>query len=97
MQSMRIKKYLMLIKDALKSTLTITNISDKIALETYCGLWYIEHMIGTTDRRLARLNDYDKNSRLTLAEQGDYFVLDIAASQTKALTKRVRVPIIRAN
>ena len=92
---MRIKKYLMLIKDALKSTLTITNISDKIALETYCGLWYIEHMIGTTDRRLARSNNYD--SRLTLAEQGDYFVLDIAASQTKALTKRVRVPIIRAN
>ncbi len=46
----------------------------------YCGILNIKKDIcanrcptGATDRRLARLNDYDKNSRLTLAEQGGYF------------------------
>ena len=45
-----------------------------------CGILNIKKDIcanrcptGATDRRLARLNDYDKNSRLTLAEQGGYF------------------------
>ncbi len=45
-----------------------------------CGILNIKKDIcanrcptGVTDRRLARLNDYDKNSRLTLAEQGGYF------------------------
>ena len=45
-----------------------------------CGILSIKKGIcvnrcptGATDRRLARLNDYDKNSRLTLAEQGGYF------------------------
>ena len=45
-----------------------------------CGILNIKKDIcanrcptGVTDRRLARLNDYDKNSRLTLTEQGGYF------------------------
>ncbi len=45
-----------------------------------CGILNIKKDIcvnrcptGATDRRLVRLNDYDKNSRLTLAEQGGYF------------------------
>ena len=45
-----------------------------------CGILNIKKDIcanrcptGATDRRLAQLNDYDKNSRLTLAEQGGYF------------------------
>jgi len=69
-----------------------------------CGILNIKKDIcanrcptGATDRRLVRLNDYDKNSRLTLAEQGGYFcvlsLLPIIYPSPKAVMHKARTAI----
>ena len=72
-----------------------------------CGILNIKKDIcanrcptGVTDRQLARLNDYDKNSRLTLAEQGGYFCvlllsLPIEYSIPKQVKPKLNTAIIR--